>query len=235
MQKFKRAVTDSETGPSRALRPGSQARREQPAGDPRRGHRPHARQHVADGYTQYGPLKDDDRRRRRRGARPDPARYRELHGRPRRAGRLLRAAPTRPAPSPRSRSSAPTAPSACSPPERSRELLAYPRAREVHENGVILMVLLGPTDRRIIALGIPALGTPRRRAAVPSRRHGDRRAHRHRPARRRRHRRHGADARRRRLELPHLRHDRTGRPTASAPGRPDDAAEVGRAGDVARR
>ena len=159
MKKFKRAVTDSETGPD-AVRfdRASQAGREFPAGDQRRGHRPHA----AAGRREPRAVRvveGRDRRGRRRRTRTDPAALPRTHGGPGRAGPP---APGRVGQGPHRRVGHPR-----SRPPRHRhaprlsvpELLAYPRAREVHENGVILMVLLGPTDRRIIALGIPALGT----------------------------------------------------------------------------
>ena len=47
MRKFKRAVTDSET--EVRYDPVGQAGREQPARDPRRGHRPHARRRSPTG------------------------------------------------------------------------------------------------------------------------------------------------------------------------------------------
>ena len=58
-RKIKRAVTDTDTGRRRrALRPGRQAGRVQPARAPGPGDRRHA-EDVAGRYTQYGPLKAD--------------------------------------------------------------------------------------------------------------------------------------------------------------------------------
>ena len=75
-RKFKRAVTDSES--EVRYDPRDQARRQQPARDPRRGHRPVARPTWPRGYTQYGPLKTDAGDAVIELLTPIQARYREL-------------------------------------------------------------------------------------------------------------------------------------------------------------
>ena len=102
VRKFKRAVTDSEN--EVRFDPASQARASATCCEILGArHRPHARRRSPSGYTQYGPLKADAGDAVVELLRPIQARYRELLDDPGRAGRAAaQAAPTRPAPSPRS-------------------------------------------------------------------------------------------------------------------------------------
>ena len=111
-RKFKRAVTDSD-GEVR-FDPETQARRQQPAGDPRRPHRTQARGRR----RRLHAVRPAQGRRRRSGGRGAAARSRSAPttSSPTAASwrRCCARAPTRPASSPRRPSTAPTTPSACS-------------------------------------------------------------------------------------------------------------------------
>ncbi len=139
MKKFKRAVTDSDTGPDavrydRVEKPGVANLLEINAAVT--GRTPQA---VADVYEQYGRLKVDTGEAVLAVLEPIRARYHELIGDRPNSPACSRSAPARPAWWPRPRSTGRTPTSACCRPDRPE--------------------LLTPTDRRIVSLAIPALGT----------------------------------------------------------------------------
>ena len=189
-RKFKRAVTDSEN--EVRYDPVREARRQQPARHPRRGHRPGAGR-PRQGLHAVRAVEVRRRRRRGRAADADPGPLPRAARRPRRAHRRCCApARRRPARSRRRRCSGPTTPSASCPPDARPALNA--------------------TDRRILAAGAAGPRQPRGRAALHPRRHRHRRPPRHGPARRARAGGDGPRPRRRGVQLPDLRHDGARRP-----------------------
>ena len=185
-RKFKRAVTDSESEVryDPAAKPGVSNLLEILGAATGQ-----APADLARGYTQYGPLKADAGDAVIELLTPIQARYRELLDDPGELASLLRIG------SAKARAVAVGDAAA----DLRRHRAAAGVAREPH----------GPAHHRA---GHPGARQPRRRAAVRARRHGDRRPPRHGPARRAGHRRHRARPRRRGVQLPHLRHDRAGRP-----------------------
>ena len=195
-RKFKRAVTDSETevrydpaakpGVSNLLDILGAATGQAPAD-------------LAEGYTQYGPLKQDAGDAVVELLAPIQAPLPRAARRPRRAGG---AAAQGRGQGPRGRGgdarSAPTTPSACSPPE------PWPSACRP-----TVTALEPPTAAS--SAGGPGPGQPGGRAALRPRRHRHRRAARHPPAGRAGAVGQRARPRRRRVQLPDLRRHRAGR------------------------